>query len=145
MPALFVVSPFRSMADGVRKVLCDGLKARGHEAKAVSAWGAASVGTVHTFQGKEQETVILALGGASDGAIAWACGTPNILNVAVTRAQRRLYVVGDRARWMAASGLVQEFSGLPVKDGAATAGFLTAARSQSRSQRPGFAVTRHTC
>ena len=45
LPALFVVSPFRSMADGVRKALCDGLKARGHEAKAVSAWGAASVGT----------------------------------------------------------------------------------------------------
>ncbi len=83
--------------------------------KAVGAWGTASVGTVHTFQGKEKETVILALGGGSDGAIAWACGTPNILNVAVTRAQRRLYVVGDRARWIAASVLLGEFAGLPVE------------------------------
>ena len=115
LPALFVVSPFRSMADGVRKMLCADLKARGHAPKTVGAWGAASVGTVHTFQGKERETVILALGGASDGAIAWACGTQNILNVAVTRAQRRLYVVGDRARWMAASGLLGEFAGLPVE------------------------------
>ncbi len=128
LPALFVISPFRSMADGVRKALCDELKAQGHDAKAVNAWGAASVGTVHTFQGKERETVILALGGASDGAIGWACGTPNILNVAVTRAQHRLYVVGDRARWMAASSLVQEFSALPVEDGAA------AARSPTPSQ-----------
>jgi superfamily I DNA and/or RNA helicase len=73
------------------------------------------------FPGKEGETVVLALGGTSDGAIEWACGTPNILNVAVTRAQRRLYVVGDRARWMAASGLLAEFAGLPVEKIAATA------------------------
>ena len=115
LPALFVVSPFRSVAVGVRKLLCDDLQARGHASKVVGAWGTASVGTVHTFQGKEKETVILALGGASDGAIEWACHTPNILNVAVTRAQRRLYVVGDRARWMAASGLVGEFANLPVE------------------------------
>ena len=115
LPALFVISPFRSVADGMRKLLCDDLQAREHAPKVVGAWGTASVGTVHTFQGKEKETVILALGGASDGAIAWACGTPNILNVAVTRAQRRLYVVGDRARWMAASGLLREFAGLPVE------------------------------
>jgi superfamily I DNA and/or RNA helicase len=115
LPALFVVSPFRSMADGVRKRLCDDLQARGHAAKAVGAWGTASVGTVHTFQGKEKETVILALGGTSDGAIAWACSMPNILNVAVTRAQRRLYVVGDRARWMAASSLLGEFAVLQLE------------------------------
>jgi len=115
LPALFVVSPFRSMADGLRKALCEDLKARGHTSKAVGTWGTTSVGTVHTFQGKEKETVILALGGATDGAIEWACGTPNILNVAVTRAQRRLYVVGDRTRWMAASSLLGEFAGLPVE------------------------------
>lgn len=133
LPALFVVSPFRSMADGVRKALCGDLKARGHEARAVGAWGAASVGTVHTFQGKERETVVLALGGTSDGAIEWACGTPNILNVAVTRAQRRLYVVGDRGRWMAASGLLAEFGPLPVEDGTA-ATLMSAARSSARSR-----------
>ncbi len=115
LPALFVVSPFRSMADGLRKALCEDLKARGHISKAVGAWGTTSVGTVHTFQGKEKETVILALGGATEGAIEWACGTPNLLNVAVTRAQRRLYVVGDRTRWMAASSLLGEFAGLPVE------------------------------
>ena len=117
LPALFVISPFRSMADGLRKMLCDDLKARGHEPRLVHAWGTASVGTVHAFQGKERETVILALGGANAGAIAWASAKPNILNVAVTRAQRRLYVVGDRARWMAASPLVTELSALPVEAG----------------------------
>ena len=115
LPALFVISPFRSVADGLRKALCADLEVRGHTSKAIRGWGTASVGTVHTFQGKEKETVILALGGTSNGAIEWACGTPNILNVAVTRAQRRLYVVGDRARWMAASDLLGELAGLPIE------------------------------
>ena len=100
MPRLFVISPFRSMADGLRSALVRGLAAQGLPGKAVTAWAAASVGTVHTFQGRQRETVVLALGGTSDGAIRWASATPNILNVAVTRAQRRLYLVGDRSRWM---------------------------------------------
>ncbi len=112
MPLLFVISPFRSVADEIRKLLCQDFAARGLGERA-PAWCRASVGTVHTFQGKEQETVILALGGTSDGAIRWASGMPNILNVAVTRAQRRLYVVGDRARWRNASDLVAELDGLP--------------------------------
>jgi hypothetical protein len=47
----------------------------------------------------EQETVVFLLGGTNDGAIQWATQSPNVLNVAVTSAQRRLYVVSDRARW----------------------------------------------
>ena len=70
---------------------------------------------MYTFQGKEKETVILALSGTSDGAIERACDTLNILNVAVIRAQRRVYVIGDRARWMAASGFVGDFGGLLVE------------------------------
>ncbi|HEY6321728.1 MAG TPA: DEAD/DEAH box helicase, partial [Thermoanaerobaculia bacterium] len=59
------------------------------------------IGTVHTYQGKEQAAIILVLGGNvnAEGPIDWAARRPNLLNVALTRAKRRVYVVGNRERW----------------------------------------------
>jgi hypothetical protein len=58
-------------------------------------------GTVHTMQGKESDVVIVVLGTAASarGSRRWAAGKPNLLNVAVSRARRRLYVIGDRRAW----------------------------------------------
>jgi superfamily I DNA and/or RNA helicase len=68
-------------------------------------WVEKRVGTVHTFQGKEAEAVILMLGagrGAKAGSRAWAGEMPNLLNVAATRAKRVMYVVGNRSEWQGA-------------------------------------------
>ena len=55
------------------------------------------------MQTKEADTVIICLGVDSgekeNGAVEWACGRPNILNVAVTRAKNNLYIVGDADKW----------------------------------------------
>jgi hypothetical protein len=59
------------------------------------------VGTVHKMQGKEADVVILVLGGnpARPGARTFAIESPHLLNVAVSRARRRLYVIGNRQIW----------------------------------------------
>ncbi|WP_335980920.1 AAA domain-containing protein [Streptomyces sp. CA2R106] len=58
-------------------------------------------GTVHTTQGKEADIVVLVLGTGTGqvGSRDWAAKNPNLLNVAVTRARRRLVVIGDHAVW----------------------------------------------
>jgi hypothetical protein len=85
---VFVVSPFREVAAGVGAVTRGRLDSR-------------RVGTVHTTQGKEADVVILVLGTSEDqnGARGWASATPNLLNVAVSRARRRLIVIGDHRSW----------------------------------------------
>jgi hypothetical protein len=102
-PDVFVISPFRSVAERARRLLRQRLRdlTGGRAVPALTDWLETGVGTIHTFQGKETEAVVLLLGGnpRRPGARRWAGETPNILNVAVTRAQLRLYVVGDRAAW----------------------------------------------
>lgn len=80
-----VIAPFRDVVEGLKKVV------EGHEN--------VQLGTVHTFQGQERPLVVLVLGGKSVGARQWVAGTPTLLNVAVTRAQDRLIVVGDWQHW----------------------------------------------
>lgn len=94
---LRVISPFRQVVAGAmtihREVFPDA------EVDTENRWK--WVGTVHTMQGKEADVVILVLGGNPDrpNARKFATETPNLLNVAVTRARRRLYVIGDRGTW----------------------------------------------
>jgi len=80
---IFVLSPFRDGADRIEE-FCDEIKGlRG--------------GTVHTAQGKEADVVILILGSNPNkpGSRGWASKRPNLVNVAVSRARQRLYVIGD--------------------------------------------------
>jgi hypothetical protein len=74
------------------------------------------VGTVHAMQGKEAEVVILILGTHPDraGPRNWAAETPNLLNVAVSRARRRLYVIGNRRTWGALNYFNTLAAHLPV-------------------------------
>lgn len=93
---VIIVTPFRLVSGKIRELLA---AKYGNASKGMS-------GTVHTFQGKEAEHVIFLLGGdpLRPGVIGNFAGKkPNLVNVAVTRAKRRLYVIGDRDYWTGAS------------------------------------------
>jgi len=82
---IYVISPFKNVADYCRY--------RFNEVKYPNV----KCGTVHTFQGKEANTVFLVLGTSlgNGGARSWASAKPNLLNVAVTRARKHLIVIGN--------------------------------------------------
>ena len=66
--------------------------------------------------------MILMLGagrGAKAGSRVWAGETPNLLNVAATRAKRVLYVVGNRAEWQGAGVFAEAARALRPRSGPA--------------------------
>ena len=103
LPDIYVISPFRIVADNMRRQLND--KKYQLKSKGINnpyKWLEERVGTVHNFQGKEADAVILLLGAPAkeqNGARNWATLQVNLLNVAVSRAKRNLYVVGNKELW----------------------------------------------
>ncbi len=92
---IFIVSPFRLVAEACRDVVdCVGIEHGDYKVKC---------GTVHAFQGSQAEVVIFVLGSAPGqtgyGSREWASKRPNILNVALTRAKLRFYVIGNADDW----------------------------------------------
>ena len=100
-PEAYIISPFTAVKDEIKKILKARLTNMNISPKLVNDWLNNSVGTVHTFQGKEADIVYLVTGTdeKSDGAANWSCSKPNLLNVAVTRAKKEFYVIGDYNRF----------------------------------------------
>ncbi len=100
---IFVITPFKLVAQRMRDKLRQeaGLLSQ-YGIKDTKSWIDNRVGTVHTFQGKEAETVIFLLGASNSnqyGARNWAASSVNLLNVAVSRAKRNFYIVGNQTLW----------------------------------------------
>lgn len=103
----FIISPFKQVVENIRSAIQD-RKKNEEDAKIKNKWEilkTKNVGTVHTFQGREANTVFFVLGGNSknEGAIRWALSEPNIINVAVTRAKKELIVIGNKTLWQEVS------------------------------------------
>jgi energy-coupling factor transporter ATP-binding protein EcfA2 len=112
IPDLFIITPFRDVVYELRNiVLRSGILFKwgviDHD-----LWLKEKIGTVHTFQGKEAESVFFVLGASSKGqagARIWAGKNPNLLNVSVTRAKEAFYVIGNKELWRE-SGFFKELS-----------------------------------
>lgn len=97
MPSLFVITPFTTVRDGMKKMIRSQPEYR--EDDRFPKWVEKNIGTVHTFQGKEADQVIFLLGCDKNAlpAVRWV--NANIVNVAATRAKYRLYIIGDYTVW----------------------------------------------
>lgn len=97
LPDIYIISPFKQVKNQLKHFL----RAELCDIAGSGKWINERIGTVHTFQGKEEKNVIFVLGLSDEnrGAAKWASSKPNLLNVAVTRAQKRVYIVGSKDIW----------------------------------------------
>lgn len=103
-PDFYVISPFRIVAQRLRDRIA-ALPTMKQWIPPINRWVLERIGTVHTAQGREADTVFIVLGAAEParkGAREWAGAKPNLLNVAVTRAKENIYVIGNRYVWASA-------------------------------------------
>lgn len=103
-PSLYIISPFKSVVNNMKAMLKQYLYKHYPEytKEDIHDWIERCCGTVHTFQGKQENEVIFILGcdnKSGTGAAEWAGKKPNILNVAITRAKYRIAIIGDSAVW----------------------------------------------
>jgi DNA replication ATP-dependent helicase Dna2 len=95
-----VIAPYRAQVAAIRQRL-DRLAPAGEPPVVVD--------TVDRFQGGERRVVVYSFGGRASGGLQLRgrdfLADPNRLNVALTRAQRKLILVGDR-RWLAGEPLL---------------------------------------
>lgn len=109
LPNLYIISPFKHIkaelikalehTDSWTKVI--GFSGYVPKKAELKEWCKQRIGTVHTFQGKEESMVWMVLGcdDKNMGAVTWASNKPNLLNVALTRAKHRFFMVGDIGLW----------------------------------------------
>ena len=107
VPDLYIITPFVVVQDRLRELMRSSRILDGW-VDDPQRWPYNRIGTVHTVQGRQAEAVIMVLGAPlaqQTGARNWAGGRPNLLNVAVSRAQEVLYVV-----WPAAGSVDSKLS-----------------------------------
>lgn len=97
IPSLFVITPFTSVKDGFIKFIKQ--QPAYKDDPRIKEWTEKYIGTVHTFQGKEADQVIFLLGCDKNAISAVKWVNTNMVNVAVTRAKFRIYVIGDYLVW----------------------------------------------
>ncbi|MDX4944590.1 DEAD/DEAH box helicase [Providencia manganoxydans] len=109
-PDVFIITPFKIVEQQMRRRLNSETSLLKELGVKLDEWSRDRVGTIHTFQGREADTVILLLGApkaSQQRARQWAASPPNIINVAVSRAKQNLYVVGSAVAWAGAGTSLQ--------------------------------------
>jgi superfamily I DNA and/or RNA helicase len=118
LPTAYVISPFRRIKQALIDKIVD-LKQCPSDSQPSGGdlrdWCKGRIGTVHTFQGKEESVVLMVLGcdPRTTGTAQWAASKPNLLNVALTRVQHRFFIIGDEDVWAGLPNFCDAGNGLP--------------------------------
>ncbi|ROP59996.1 AAA domain-containing protein [Enterobacter sp. BIGb0383] len=123
LQSIYVITPFKAVKSALSELIAQrSLKewqryAPLLKSKHINEWKKRGIGTVHTFQGKENDIVIFVLGcdEQNSGGAIWASSKPNLLNVALTRAKKHFFVIGDPRVWQSLSGFEDVAKILPQK------------------------------
>ena len=102
-----VVTPFSAQAQRITHLAESRLPPRTRAAIGLQ------IGTAHRFQGDERDVIIFSpvlSEGIAESSRRWLLGTPNLFNVAVTRARSYLLVVGDLQASLRSEGFLAELA-----------------------------------
>ncbi|MBC1611585.1 ATP-binding domain-containing protein, partial [Listeria welshimeri] len=112
---MYIISPFASVIRGFMQEAKKSTILKKYAKSSFELWINTHCGTVHKFQGKEAGEVIFLLGcdASAMGAVNWV--NENMVNVAVTRAKYRLYVIGDANIWKKNPSLLVVQNRLEIK------------------------------
>ncbi|MGI4775744.1 MAG: AAA domain-containing protein, partial [Janthinobacterium lividum] len=100
-PDLYIIAPFKIIVNNLRSMIKRS-NIMDSWPGVPTDWTKERIGTTHTVQGREAEAVIFVLGATArdqHGSRTWAGYSPNLVNVAVTRAKEATYIVGNRDLW----------------------------------------------
>jgi len=104
LPNLYIITPFITVKHALEQKLRPLLKRLlpDIDKDETNKWLEENCGTIHTFQGKEADEVLLVLGCDTQKGISaarWVGRKPNIINVAISRAKYRVGVIGAYDLW----------------------------------------------
>ena len=127
LPQIYIITPFRRIKLNLQNLIRDldnwmhllnNTLIKPPAKHELSKWCSGRIGTVHTFQGRQENIVFFVLGvdNNSQGFANWVASKPNLLNVALTCAKNRFYVIGDKQLWARQNYFTQLAKDLPTKD-----------------------------
>lgn len=102
-----IVTPFSAQARIIERLVAAALPEKVRTERNLS------IGTAHRFQGDERDVIIfspVASDGLAESSLRWLLGTPNLFNVAITRARSYLLVVGNRRFCENSTGVLGELA-----------------------------------
>ncbi|WGI36808.1 DEAD/DEAH box helicase [Mesomycoplasma lagogenitalium] len=103
-----VISYFKEVIEGLRNYF---------EQKSdnnINRWIKNNVKTISSFQGRESDFIIIVLGLDSksekaENTVKLLAGTPNLFNVAISRAKKNLIIIGNKQTWTYKNELKQNY------------------------------------